>query len=147
MIYMHNFKQISPIAVECSECGCLLPDKPQDKNIHICNPYTLAKKIEEAYPKDEVKKMEDISRIITEREVFDTKFLIKWNTCLKLAYDKVKEIAIAKSLDFSMADILSATAQLFICWNQNNGYILSEQKRMQEEVDKKFNQPIIKKDA
>lgn len=89
--------------------------------------------------------MKNPPRVITSREVFDSEFVAKWKICLGLAITELGEIGIShKDLDYTMADVLSATAQLFICWNQNNGYIESLKKQKQEAWDKKFEKPIVK---
>jgi len=61
----------------------------------------------------------DDPRVITEREVFETHFLSQWKVCMELANKQLIDI----DLPYTTSDLLSATAQLFICWNQNSSKI------------------------
>ena len=87
----------------------------------------------------------EIPRVITDREIFDTHFLTKWKECIGMALHELDEICIGiKGLTYTMADVLSATAQLFIAWNQNEGRIENLKKQLQDKLDKI--KPIIKKE-
>lgn len=83
-------------------------------------------------------------RIITEREVFDALFLTTWRTCMDIAVKELIERTASLNKEFTIADMLSATAQLSITWNQNLGRIENEKIKRQAIIDKKFNQPIKK---
>jgi len=78
---------------------------------------------------------------ITSRQIFNTYFLTRWEACLSMALERLKQLQQEEKIDFTMADLLSATAHLFICWNQNSLFIenkkLTEQKKLDDKMKKK----------
>ena len=79
-------------------------------------------------------------RIVTDREVFDSQYLSTWRVCLDMAQKELTE----RGVSFDTDNLLTATAHLFICWNQNRVNIDYEKKRRQVEIDKRFGKQIIK---
>lgn len=75
-----------------------------------------------------------IPRKVTEREIFETIYLPRWYASMDMAekrlFDKV-------GADHNTADLLSATAQLWIQFNKDIGYIKSKQKELQDKLDKR----------
>ena len=80
----------------------------------------------------------DTPRIVTEKEIFDNLFLTKWKACMDMAQKELCEREITLKKDFKIQDLLAATAQLYIQWNIQDGYIKREKISKQAEIDKRF---------
>lgn len=86
----------------------------------------------------------DPPRIVTELEIFENIFLTQWRTCLKLAITELNEIRKTHGKEWTIGELLQATAQLFICWNQKSDKIYHIKIKRQEAIDKKFGKQQIK---
>ena len=82
-------------------------------------------------------------RIVTEREIFDSQYLSTWRVCMDMANRELTERGVSYDTD----NLLTATAQLFICWNQNRANIDYLKRQRQAEIDKRFGVQKSKKEG
>ena len=79
---------------------------------------------------------QEVSREVTEREIYNKYFLSLHKSCMKMAIEEAQEMSKTYGVPIELFDISALTFQHYKMWQDRSTWIKEKQTELQTKIDK-----------